>query len=80
KEIEPHIQPMYFYNHKFDERFAPNQYQSIKKNNEKKCSNTLDKEAIKVQKMTEIVNQSPKRQENIQPHKTEHTKAMAMNI
>ncbi|WP_375683520.1 BID domain-containing T4SS effector [Bartonella sp. AP3QHHD] len=85
KEIEPHIQPMYFYNHKFDERLAPNQYQSIqhqsiKKNNEKKCSNTLDKEAIKVQKMTEIVNQSPKRQENIQPHKTEHTKEMAMNI
>ncbi|WP_375621522.1 BID domain-containing T4SS effector [Bartonella sp. AA97HXZ] len=85
KEIEPHIQPMYFYNHKFDERFAPNQYQSIqhqsiKKNNEKKCSNTLDKEAIKVQKMTENVNQSPKRQENIQPHKTAHTKATAMNV
>ncbi|WP_375706810.1 BID domain-containing T4SS effector [Bartonella sp. AA126HLJHH] len=85
KEIEPHIQPMYFYNHKFDERFAPNQYQSIqhqsiKKNNEKKCSNTLDKEAIKVQKMTENVNQSPKRQENIQPHKTAHAKAMTMNV
>ncbi|WP_273790946.1 BID domain-containing T4SS effector [Bartonella sp. CM31XJBT] len=80
KEIEQHIQPMYFYNHKFDERLALNQYQSIKKNNEKKCSNTLDKEAIKVQKMTENVNQSPKRQENIQPHKTEHAKAMAMNI
>ncbi|WP_330167935.1 BID domain-containing T4SS effector [Bartonella grahamii] len=80
KEIEQHIQPMYFYNHKFDERLAPNQYQSIKKNNEKKCSNTLDKEAIKVQKMTENVNQSLKRQEDIQPHKTEHTKAMAMNI
>ncbi|WP_404978536.1 MULTISPECIES: BID domain-containing T4SS effector [unclassified Bartonella] len=85
KEIEQHIQPMYFYNHKFDERLAPNQYQSIqhqsiKKNNEKKCSNTLDKEAIKMQKMTENVNQSPKRQENIQPHKTEHTKAVAMNI
>ncbi|WP_375612180.1 BID domain-containing T4SS effector [Bartonella sp. AA9NXGY] len=80
KEIEPHIQPMYFYNHKFDERFAPNQHQSIKKNNEKKCSNTPDKEAIKVQKMTENVNQSPKRQENIQPHKTAHAKAMAMNV
>ncbi len=80
KEIEQHIQPMYFYNHKFDERFAPNQHQSIKKNNEKKCSNTLDKEAIKVQKMTENVNQNPKRQENIQPHKTAHAKAMAMNV
>ncbi|WP_375706011.1 BID domain-containing T4SS effector [Bartonella sp. AA2SXKL] len=80
KEIEQHIQPMYFYNHKFDERFAPNQYQSIKKNNEKKCSNTPDKEAIKVQKMTENVNQSPKRQENIQPHKTAHAKATAMNV
>ncbi|WP_375623708.1 BID domain-containing T4SS effector [Bartonella sp. TT119HLJHH] len=80
KEIEQHIQPMYFYNHKFDERFAPNQHQSIKKNNEKKCSNTLDKESIKVQKMTENVNQSPKRQENIQPHKTAHAKATAMNV
>ncbi len=80
KEIEQHIQPMYFYNHKFDERLAPNQHQSIKKNNEKKCSNTLSNETIKVQKMTETVNQSPKRQENIQPHKTKHTKAMAMNI
>ncbi|WP_375672045.1 MULTISPECIES: BID domain-containing T4SS effector [unclassified Bartonella] len=80
KEIEQHIQPMYFYNHKFDKRFAPNQYQSIKKNNEKKCSNTPDKEAIKVQKMTENVNQSPKRQENIQPHKTAHAKATAMNV
>ncbi|WP_375653170.1 BID domain-containing T4SS effector [Bartonella sp. MR110HLJHH] len=85
KEIEQHIHPMYFYNHKFDECLAPNQYQSIqhqsiKTNNEKKCSNTLDKEAIKVQKMTENVNQSSKRQENIQPHKTEHAKAMTMNI
>ncbi len=85
KEIEQHIQPMYFYNHKFDECLAPNQYQSIqhqsiKTNNEKKCSNTLDKETIKVQKMTENVNQSSKRQENIQPHKTEHAKAMTMNI
>ncbi|WP_375653914.1 hypothetical protein [Bartonella sp. OD88NMGDW] len=80
KEIEQHIQPMYFYNHKFDERLAPNQHQSIKKNNEKKCSNTLSNETIKVQKMTETVNQSSKRQENIQPHKTKHTKAMAMNI
>ncbi len=62
KEIGQHIHPMYFYNHKLDEHLAPNQHQSIKKNNEKKCSNTLDQEAIKVQKMTENVNQNPKRQ------------------
>ncbi|WP_375642285.1 BID domain-containing T4SS effector [Bartonella sp. CM100XJJH] len=80
KEIGEHIQPMCFYNHKLDEHLAPNQHQSIKKNNEKKCSYTLDQEAIKVQKMTENINQSSKRQENIQPHKTKPTKAMAMNI
>ncbi|WP_208438629.1 BID domain-containing T4SS effector [Bartonella grahamii] len=80
KEIEQHIQPMYFYNHKFDECLAPNQHQPTKTNNKKKRSNTLDKEAIKVQKMKENVNQSSKRQENIQPHKTEHAKAMTMNI
>ncbi|WP_375657022.1 BID domain-containing T4SS effector [Bartonella sp. CM120XJJH] len=65
---------------KINERLSSSEHEAIKENNEKKCSYTLDQEAIKVQKMTENINQSSKRQENIQPHKTKPTKAMAMNI
>ncbi|WP_212112802.1 BID domain-containing T4SS effector [Bartonella queenslandensis] len=73
KEIEQNISPMHSHDHQFNERSAPNQHQSIqrqliKKNTEKTCLNTLDKEASKTQKVTE----------NFQPHTTQYAKAMTL--
>lgn len=73
KEIEHNIHSMDFYDRKLNECSAPNQRQSIqhqllKKNTEKICLNTLDKEASKAQKVTE----------NIQSYKTQYTKAMTL--
>ncbi|WP_273783629.1 BID domain-containing T4SS effector [Bartonella sp. AU15XJBT] len=83
KEIEHNIHSMDFYDRKLNERSASNQRQSIqhqllKKNTEKTCSNTLDKETSKAHKMIENIHQHIKRQENIQPHKMQPAKAMTL--
>ncbi|WP_244427629.1 BID domain-containing T4SS effector [Bartonella queenslandensis] len=73
KKIEQNISPMHSYDRQFNERSAPNQHQSIqhpliKKNTEKICSNILDKEASKAQKVTK----------SFQPHTTQYAKAMTL--
>ncbi|WP_246054748.1 BID domain-containing T4SS effector [Bartonella massiliensis] len=83
KEIKQNILSINFYDRQLNEHSAPNQHQSlpyplIKKNTEKTCSNTIDKEASKTQKMTENVHHPIKKQENIPPHKTQHAKAMTL--
>ncbi|PIT68881.1 BID domain-containing T4SS effector [Bartonella tribocorum] len=66
KEIEQDISSTHFHDYKFNEYSAQNKHQLIKENTEKTCSSILDKEASRTQKMTE----------NIQPRKTQYTKAM----